>query len=164
MIYGSPYEQYFDLICLCFCSRIWIKYCLLCARPIVSNKLRHFNRQHPQIAEKVKKGKISAYLKEDETPPYPIYSNWKEMIYSLESVSGIEDTRWTTSKNQYKPGALAGIAKDQVKAELGNFKLREILRGSCQFNEPEHEVIKGPGQNRRSGKKQMVKRSGASSH
>ena len=74
--------------------------------------------------EEVVKGEVSPYLRENEVPPFPVHSNWKEMIHSENEVEGLNDTGWTLTINRYKPGTLALIEDDDVKIAMINLDLR----------------------------------------
>ena len=67
---------------------------------------RHYDSQHPQISEEIAKGDIAPYLMEKEIPPFPIHSNWKDMIYGAYEIDGLNDTEWSLTINRFKPGTI----------------------------------------------------------
>ena len=55
------------------------------------------------------------FLKEEEIPPFPVHSNWEEMIYGEENVEGLADTENTLPINKWVIGSLVNIPIETVR-------------------------------------------------
>ena len=101
----------------------------MCAYFIKEKPLRHYHNQHPQLDEHVADADTSLYLKDGEEAPFPVYTNYKEIIKNPENTEPLQDSRYTLSLGRNKEGLMPYIDKDLVIEEFLNFNLRDRVKG-----------------------------------
>ena len=77
---------------------------------------QHYNTQHKQLTKEDRQR--GYFLKDGQTPIYPIYSNYAEVLTKYSQIKEIRDTNVSISKGRRGNLGLNDIPIDQLRREI----------------------------------------------
>ena len=77
---------------------------------------QHYNTQHKQLTKEDRQR--GYFLKDGQTPIYPIYSNYAEVLTKYSQIKEIRDTNVPISKGRRSNLGLNDIPIDQFRREI----------------------------------------------